>query len=161
MGCDVELDEISFRSRTVGDRVVWIRYLAIARRGSSKIWLTQLPYRITEGGQGGGGPISLEKLKSAILLEDGDSRICQGSVFATQMGRELTNSSETWTVLCWTGKSLMSSFSDLHLAHTAVKHKPPRQSLQDISDQGVDWLCLGSGKETRWDIEVRWLFFWC
>ena len=25
----------------------------------------------------------------------------------------------TWTVLCWTGKSLMSSFSDLHLVHTA------------------------------------------
>ena len=110
LGCDVEVDEISFRSKTVGERVGWIRYLAIARRGSSKIWLTQLPYRITEGGQGGGGPISLEKLKSAILLEDGDSRICQGSVFATQMGRELTNSSETWTVLCWTGKSLMSSF---------------------------------------------------
>ena len=58
LGCDVELDEISFRSKTVGERVVWIRYLAIARRGSSKIWLTQLPYRITEGGQGGGGPIS-------------------------------------------------------------------------------------------------------
>ena len=80
LGCDVELDEISFRSKTVGERVVWIRYLAIARRGSSKIWLTQLPYRITEGGQGGGGPISLEELKSAILLEDGDSRICQSSV---------------------------------------------------------------------------------
>ena len=35
------------------------------------------------------------------------------------------NSSETWTVLCWTGKSLMSSFR-MHLAHTGVKHKPPR-----------------------------------
>ena len=26
LGCDVELDEISFRSKTVGERVVWIRY---------------------------------------------------------------------------------------------------------------------------------------
>ena len=63
--------------------------------------------RITEGGQGGGGRISLEE-KSAFLLEDGDSRICQGSVCH-----------KTWTVLCWTGKSLMSSFSDLHLVYTA------------------------------------------
>ena len=32
LGQDVELDEISFRSKTVGNRVVWIRYLAIVTR---------------------------------------------------------------------------------------------------------------------------------
>ena len=125
LGCDVELDEISFRSKTVGERVVWIRYLAIARRGSSKIWLTQLPYRITEGGQGGGGPISLEELKSAILLEDGDSRICQGSVCHTDGARTYKQLGDVDSPLL-DREVFDVEFSDLHLAHTAVKHKPPR-----------------------------------
>ena len=48
---------------------------------------------------------------------------------AKQLAKELfgsviCNSSETWTVLCWTGVDV--EFSDFHLAHTAVKHKPPR-----------------------------------
>ncbi|CAE7251918.1 unnamed protein product [Symbiodinium sp. CCMP2592] len=47
-GCsaDVELDE----------------YLAVARRGSSLVWLKRLGYRITRKGQGGGGPISVEEI---------------------------------------------------------------------------------------------------
>ena len=61
LGSDVVLDEISFLSKTVGERVIWIRYLAIARRGNPKICVAPLRYRITVGGQGGGGPISLEE----------------------------------------------------------------------------------------------------
>ena len=159
MWSSAELDEISFRSKTVGERVVWIRYLAIARRGSSKIW-SQLPYRITEGGQGGGGPISLEELKSAILLEDGNSRICEGSVCHTDGAR-------TYKQLGAVDSPLLDrevfhvDFSDFHLAYTAVKHKPPTPESRvhkDISSQGVDWLCLGYGRETRWDTKVGWLF---
>ena len=157
LGCDVELDEISFRSKTVGERVVWIRYLAIARRGSSKIWLTQLPYRITEGGQGGGGPISLEELKSAILLEDGDSRICQGSVCHTDGARTYKQLGDVDSPLL-DREVFDVEFSDLLLAHTAVKHKPPRpefaKTFQVKVWTGSAW---GSGRETRWDTEVRWL----
>ena len=67
------------------------------------------------------------------------------------MGRELTNSSQTWEVFD-------VEFSDLHLAHTAVTQAPEARVCKDISGQGVDWLCLGSGRETRWDTEVRWRF---
>ena len=44
-----------------------------------------------------------------------------------------------------------------HLAHTAVKQATEARVCKDISGQGVDWLCLGSGRETRWDTEVSWL----
>ena len=58
LGEDVELDEIAFRFKTVGD--VWIRFLAIASRESSFVFLTRLPYRVTQSGQGGGGSIFLQ-----------------------------------------------------------------------------------------------------
>ena len=56
-GCsaDVELGEISFRSTGRAHGIVWLRYLAVARRGSSLVWLKRLGYRITRKGQGGGG----------------------------------------------------------------------------------------------------------
>ena len=87
LGQDVELDEISFRSTTGGNRVVWIRYLASVRRGSIKVWISQLPYRITEGGQGGGGPIGLEELKAATLPEDNPPRLAEGSICHTDGAR--------------------------------------------------------------------------
>ena len=56
---DVELDEVSFRSAGLEHSVLWIRFLGMVRRGSSKIFLAKLPYRLTAAGQGGGGPLSL------------------------------------------------------------------------------------------------------
>ena len=91
----------------------------------SKIWLTQLPHRITEGGHGGGSPISLEELKSAILLEDGDSRICQRSVCHIDGTRTYKQLGDVDSPLL-DREVFDVEFSDLHLAHTAVKHKPPR-----------------------------------
>ena len=56
VGADVALDEVAFRS--VGrSSIVWLRYMVASRRGSSLVWLERLPYKITEAGQGGGGPI--------------------------------------------------------------------------------------------------------
>ena len=46
LGADVELDEISFRSIGRQEGVVWLRFLAIARRGSSLVWIHRLPYRV-------------------------------------------------------------------------------------------------------------------
>ncbi|CAE7816616.1 unnamed protein product [Symbiodinium sp. CCMP2592] len=43
---DVELDEISFRSSGRAHGIVWLKYLAVARRGSSLVWLKRLGYRI-------------------------------------------------------------------------------------------------------------------
>ena len=67
-GMDVELDEVSFRSAGLEHSVLWIRFLGMVRRGSSKIFLAKLPYRLTAAGQGGGGPLSMEELRSASLV---------------------------------------------------------------------------------------------
>ena len=67
-GVDVELDEVSFRSAGLEHSVLWIRFLGMVRRGSSKIFLAKLPYRLTAAGQGGGGPLSMEELRSASLV---------------------------------------------------------------------------------------------
>ena len=50
-------------------------------------------------------------------------------------------------------------FLDLRLAHNAVKHKPlrPPEFAKTFQVKVWNWLCLGSGRETRWDTEVRWL----
>ena len=125
VGQDIELDEISFRSKAVGNRVVWIRYLAIARRGSSKVWLAPLPYRISEGGQGGGGPISLDELREAFLMPDGSSRIAPGSVCHTDSARTYKQLGTMDSPL-FDREVFHSEFESLHLAHTAVRHKPPK-----------------------------------
>ena len=49
-------------------------------------------------------------------------------------------------------------FSDLHLAHTAVKHKPPRPEFAKTFQVKVCGLALlGFRKRDKWDTEVRWL----
>ena len=43
-GMDAELDEVSFRSTALKKSVLWIRFIGMVRRGSSKIFLAKLPY---------------------------------------------------------------------------------------------------------------------
>ena len=69
---DCEMDEICFRSKKcLGDdlegKVVWWRYLAAARRGSSLVYVAELEDRITAGGQGGGGKISDAEVEAHVL----------------------------------------------------------------------------------------------
>ena len=42
-GQDVEMDEICFRSKTLDNCVLWVRYFAMVRRGSSKAFLCATP----------------------------------------------------------------------------------------------------------------------
>ena len=105
--------------------MIWIRYFAIARRGSPKIWISPLPYRITEGGQGGGGPISLEELQGAVWAQNGESRICEGSVCHTDGARTYKQLGVMESPLLETSV-FHHDFGSLKLAHTAVKHKPPK-----------------------------------
>ena len=124
LGCDVEVDEISFRSKTVGERVVWIRYLAIARRGSSKNLANSIAtYRITEAG------------KAAVTISFGG----QGSVFATQMGANLQTARRRNSPSL-DREVFDVEFSDLHLAHTAVKHSHRGQSFETL--QVKEWLAV-------------------
>ena len=123
LGEDVELDEIAFRSKTVGDNVVWIRFLAIASRGSSFVFLTRLPYRVTQGGQGGGGPISVEELREALTTSSGTCRLKEGTVCHTDSARTYKRlGSSSGSLL---DGSYVHDFSASKLAHTCVRHKPP------------------------------------
>ena len=115
----------STTSKTFSDHASTQQYLQSWRLGCDvelhEIWLTQLP--------SGGGAISLEELKSAILLEDGDSRICQGSVCHTDGARTYKQLGDVDSPLL-DREVFDVEFSDLHLAHTAVKHSHRGQSLQ-------------------------------
>ena len=51
--------------------------------------------------------------------------------------------------------SLDVEFSDLHCCETQAGEA---RVCKDILGQGVDWLCLGSGRETRWDTELDGFF---
>ena len=68
-----EADEIAFRCQA-GEKdgvqgVWWLRYIALVRRRSFKIWIQALPDRFVKNdGQGGGGALSVEELVAAFRL---------------------------------------------------------------------------------------------
>ena len=111
----MELDEVAFRS--VGrSSIVWLRYMVAARRGSSLVWLERLPYKITEAGQGGGGPISVEEMPSALLLDSDEPVRAVGSVYHTDGAKAY----KTLKSPLHDGRLVEG---DLRLSHTCVKHK--------------------------------------
>ena len=65
-GQDIELDEVAFRSKALENSVFWVRFLAVVRRGSSKVSVHQLPSKLVVEGQGGGGAITLPELVTAV-----------------------------------------------------------------------------------------------
>ena len=117
-GMDVELDEIAFRSVERGDGVVWLRYLAVVRRGSSLVKLERLPYRVTAGGQSGGGPTSVAELRDHLRLPSDEPVLSKGSVCHTDNVKACT-----WLESSLNDGTLVQN--DFQLAHTCVKHKPP------------------------------------
>ena len=91
---------------------------SVARRGSSLVWIHRLPYRITQAGQGGGGPISILEMNEALLLESDQPLLSEGCVCHTDGAKAY--------------RSVASPLNDgqllaagLKLAHACVKHKPP------------------------------------
>ena len=133
-GADVELDEVSFRSVGRPGGIVWLRFLGVARRGSSKVWLERLPYRITQAGQGGGGPISVQEMKDALLLESDQPVLALGSVCHT-------DGAKAYKQLASTGSALhdgsLTQFDDLKLARTCVRHKPPHPEFSKLLTANV------------------------
>ena len=124
IGEDIELDEISFRS--VGRRfgIVWLRFLAVVCRGSSLVWIHRLPYRITQAGQGGGGPLSVDEMREALLLDSDEPVLGEGFVCHTDGAKAYRNLAGA----LYNGS--LKDFECLKLGHTCVKHKPPTLSLQ-------------------------------
>ena len=121
LGEDVEMDEISFRSVTVEDKVHWIRFLACAKRGSSFVHLYKLPNPVTASGQGGGGPLSLEELGPALRVGTQRPLLKVGSVVHTDSAKAYKHLSEDEVLHTWMVNGALASFEDLKLGHT----KPP------------------------------------
>ena len=115
---DVELDEVAFRSVGRPGGIIWLRYLAAARRGSGKIWPSRLPYRITQACQGGGGPISIDEMNQALLLFSDEPVLGEGSVCHTDGAK----AHKTLASPSYDGS--LEKYS-LKLSHTCVRHKPP------------------------------------
>ncbi|CAE7219386.1 unnamed protein product [Symbiodinium sp. CCMP2592] len=124
LGADVELDEISFRSKALDDKILWNRYAAAVKRGSAKVFIEKLPNRLTAAGQGGGGPLSIDELKKLVVT--GSSRLAQGSVCHTDSAKAYKKlASDEPLPALYSGALAGPSFSELKLAHSNVKHKPP------------------------------------
>ena len=71
---DCEADELCFRSKRVRDaegieKVQWLRFLAVSRRGSSLVYLHHLEDRLTAAGKGGGGKIQDYEVEHHFLRE--------------------------------------------------------------------------------------------
>lgn len=126
LGADVELDEISFRSKALDDKILWNRYAAAVKRGSAKVFIEKLPNRLTAAGQGGGGPLSIDELKKLVVTSKGSSRLAQGSVCHTDSAKAYKKlASDEPLPALYSGALAGPSFSELKLAHSNVKHKPP------------------------------------
>ena len=141
-GLDVELDEISFRSVARANGVVWVRFLAIVRRGSSLVWIHR-PYRVSESGQGGGGPISQYELDEAIMPWSDEPRLSLGSVCHTDGAKVYRNLASP----LYNG-SLMQ-YEWMYLGHTCVKHKPPNPEFTKKISTRV-WDGHTFNNEIRW-----------
>ncbi|CAE7368443.1 timm16 [Symbiodinium natans] len=135
-GMDVELDEISFRSKGLDDKVLWLRYIAIVRRGSAKVFIHKLPDKLTASGQGGGGPLSIQELKDTIVNSAGASRIAVGSVCHTDsakaMETQLHERVRTFQFLHW------FSFTDAFQVFAEMR------KLERASVGSVTWASLAS-----------------
>ena len=138
------MDEISFRSVGRQHGIVWLRYLAAVRRGSSLIWIDRLPCRISRGeGQGGGGPISIEERRDYFLLDSDEPVICKGSVCHTDSAKAYKNLASP----LYDGRLL--DFEHLKFGHTCVKHKPPRPEFSKEISTRV-WNGTFFEEQVRW-----------
>ena len=108
-------------------QVLWLRYIAIVRRGSAKIFLHTLPDKLTAFEQGRGGPLSLQELKDTMVSSKGTSRIAIGSVCHTDSTKAYkTLDSEESLPALYSGTLGGLSFAALKLAHSNIRHKTPR-----------------------------------
>ena len=123
-GMDVEIDEVAFRSAGLNTSVLWLRFIGMVRRGSSKIYIAKLPYRLSQGGQGGGGPLSLEELRSVMVTSTGKPRLECGSICHTDSAKAYKQLDQPEGPL-YDGTLQGRQFSQFKLAHTNVRHKPP------------------------------------
>jgi hypothetical protein len=86
---DVEMHEIPFRTMEVKNSSgeeghAWLRFVGAVRRGSSVVYLGELPVTFTKGaGQGGGGAISEQELWDHMRADTDFPVVQKGSIVHT------------------------------------------------------------------------------
>ena len=88
----VEADEMAFRCRPAlvnnEERIEWIRYIAVARRGSAKIFMELLDQRFTGGaGQGGGEALSVEEFLRIFRVDSDSPLMAKFSILHTDSAK--------------------------------------------------------------------------
>ena len=81
-GIDVELDEVAspWNGREASSGFdIWQQ----RDEDQAKIWLARLPYRVTQAGQEGGEPISIDEMTEALLLYSDEPVVGEGSICHT------------------------------------------------------------------------------
>ena len=152
---DVELDEVAFQSVGRPGGIIWLRYLAVARPGSSKVWLRRLPYRVTQAGQGGGGPLSFAEMVDSLMLDSDEPVLAQGCVCHTDGAkayRSLASPLHDGT---------LAQYASLKLSHTCMKHKPVQPEFTKRIKVAV-WngecfegqICLGGTQKAGWFLQA-------
>ena len=107
--------------------LVWLRYIGIVRRGSSRIFLEKLEDRAVQGsGQGGGGALSHAELKK-VLRPDSQPRLLPESILHTDSAKAYRKLGATMRRPApgshHEAFEEESDYRHLKYAHTNVTHK--------------------------------------
>ena len=141
-GVQCEADEIAFRCLiehdTDGNEVlVWLRYFGMVKRGSSNTFLAKLPDRqVTGAGQGGGGALSIEELRSALKADSDRPRLLSRGMLLTDSARAYRHVGR-WHLPpagpLQSGFEASDRFSRHEWSHTSVTHKKkPGQPIRYV-----------------------------
>ena len=128
-----EADEIAFRCQKTVENgvegVKWLRYIAIVRRRSFKIWLAPLPNRFCKAsGQGGGGALSVEELVNVFRVNTDDPVLVRRSLLHTDSAKAYNRLGP----LRWPSPRALQDtdlftkrapFAQWEYSHTAAPHK--------------------------------------
>ena len=174
---DCEADELCFRSKKVflqdeaggiSEKVMWIRFLSVVRRGSSLVYFNDLEDRYTEAGKGGGGKIQEEEVAHHFLR-----------AWLRDIGVEPRPLLARWSVLHIDGAdayrelhhetSILEKYGAFKWWHTWVRHSKKKCKVTGamlpvqfaarkrikLEDGSVAWRKGGTQKKDGWFAGVR------
>ena len=94
-------------------------------------------------GQGGGGPLSVDEMREALLLDSDEPVLGEGSVCHTDGAKAYRNLAGA----LYNGS--LKDFECLKLGHTCVKHKPPNPEFTKVLSTRV-WTGVEFEEQSRW-----------
>ena len=174
---DCEADEICFRSKRVEvendegeseQKIMWIRFLSVARRGSSLVYFNDLEDRYTAAGQGGGGKIQETEVAHHFLR-----------AWLRDLGHEPRPLLARWSVLHTDGADayrklhretgMLEKYGAFHWWHTWVRHSKKKcketgvmlpvqfavRKMIKLKNGRIAWRKGGTQKKDGWFAGVR------